>query len=323
MSQSSLSKSKSSRARKTVPLPDLEPKKKVAVRPSVAADTARLAASLRENCWTEVLQELLDRNKLKGTFEGQYLSIYLPKQSGDTPVLLDLKHIVAGAELLTEAIFSVLVQQRIKAPLALEKVDFARFYEALAHSVPESKRRPLLQGLRQGLDDVVRYMPGPAARDKAGGREYGRVAEYEPEPPREPNPAPPVSTADFMANLEQQAVAQRASDVNKGLLLSTGELASRLEVSVQALHHARKAKRMFALQGPRGDLVYPSFFADRKLDRKNLEAVSKALGDLPGAAKFEFFMAPRLSLDEMTPLEMLKKGKVEPVLAAARAFAEE
>ena len=81
--------------------------------------------------------------------------------------------------------------------------------------------------------------------------------------------------------------------------------------------------RMFALQGPSGELMYPAFFADPRQDRKRLEAVSKVLGDMPGAAKWDFFMSLRLSLGNKTPLDALAKGKVAEVMAAARAFAEE
>jgi hypothetical protein len=51
--------------------------------------------------------------------------------------------------------------------------------------------------------------------------------------------------------------------------------------------------------------------------------VSKALGDLPAAAKWDFFMTPRVSLQNKMPLEALAMGNVVAVMAAAQAFAEE
>lgn len=98
---------------------------------------------------------------------------------------------------------------------------------------------------------------------------------------------------------------------------------ARLRVSPQALSAALKAKRMFIMQGPSGEYVYPEFFADSTYDRRVLERVCKALGDLPGAAKWDFFMSPRVSLAGKTPLNALAKGKVDEVMAAADAFREQ
>ena len=68
--------------------------------------------------------------------------------------------------------------------------------------------------------------------------------------------------------------------------------------------------------------MYPAFFADARHDRAVLERVSRALGSLPGGAKWEFFTTPRLSLGRKTPLQALARGQVEEVLAAAAAFAD-
>ena len=133
----------------------------------------------------------------------------------------------------------------------------------------------------------------------------------------------PVSTSDFMASLERQETDQRDCDFNEGVLVPAAKLATRLKMTPQGLRHALKAKRIFTLQGPSGEQVYPAFFADPKQDRKMLEKVSKALGDLPGAAKWDFFMSPRVSLGKRTPLEALANGKFEAVMVAANVFVEE
>jgi hypothetical protein len=67
---------------------------------------------------------------------------------------------------------------------------------------------------------------------------------------------------------------------------------------------------------------FPYFFADEKYPRRALEKVSKALGKLPGARKWQFFTTPRISLNGKTPLEALSKGQVDAVLSAA-AFLDE
>lgn len=187
-----------------------------------------------------------------------------------------------------------------------EVKDFKAAYASIVRSVPEARRSQLLRDMREGLEEVAKIELACASTTDVGS---GGDAL--------------VSTRDFMAGLEGQEADQRARDIEEGRLVLGAMLASRLNMTPQGLHHALKAKRIFTLQGPSGEKVYPAFFADPKQDRKMLEKVSKALGDLPGAAKWDFFMSPRESLGKRTPLEALAKGKFEAVMVAANAFAEE
>lgn len=114
---------------------------------------------------------------------------------------------------------------------------------------------------------------------------------------------------------------------SKGELLSRGEfvraaeLADALGVTKQAISKALRDKRVFTLEID-GVRYYPSFYLDGELERRQLESVTKALGDLPGASKLQFFSTPKHSLDGATPLEALAKGKFEQVMKSARGFAE-
>lgn len=132
-----------------------------------------------------------------------------------------------------------------------------------------------------------------------------------------------VPTARFMAGLEQQERRQRDRDLATGKLIPGAALREKLQVTPQALSAALKAKRLFAVSGPSGEYAYPAFFADPRHDRQTLEKVSKALGSLPGAAKWDFFTVPRMSLNGKSPLDALAKGKVDAVMAAALAYADE
>lgn len=132
-----------------------------------------------------------------------------------------------------------------------------------------------------------------------------------------------IPVARFMAGLEQQERRQRDRDLASGKLIPGAALREKLQVTPQALSAALKARRLFALSGPSGEYAYPAFFADPRHDRQTLEKVSKTLGSLPGAAKWDFFTAPRLSLGGKSPLDALAKGKVDAVMAAALAYADE
>lgn len=127
------------------------------------------------------------------------------------------------------------------------------------------------------------------------------------------------------ANLIQSA-RSRAHAVRKNLaaskqVLPPGEFAAALGITRQALSKAVQANRVFVLTVG-SENYYPAFYADSELDRRKLERVSKMLGDLSGWEKWRFFTNPKGSLERLTPLEALRKGKYKEVLTAASGFAE-
>lgn len=209
-----------------------------------------------------------------------------------------------GSELLTKAA-SAFVGTALAGKARGNAGDFRKAYLSIVRSFPKTHRLALLKTMRQSIDEVAEeeQLSTVAPVGKARGKR--------------------VSTTDFMAGLEQQELAQRALDLKLDSLLPGSEMRQRLHISAQALSAALKKKRVFALLGPSGDYVYPAFFADPALDRRVLERVSQALGDLPGASKWDFFTSARMSLGGKTPLQALAKGKVEAVLDAANAFREE
>ncbi|MFZ4875193.1 hypothetical protein ACL9RI_08915 [Janthinobacterium sp. Mn2066] len=178
-------------------------------------------------------------------------------------------------------------------------------YTALIGAVPHDDRPALIARMRHELDIVAERELGPLNDQRAHAR------------------TPDISTEQVMAELQLQERRQRVQDVVSEKLLPGAELCIRLGVTPQALSAALKARRLFALRGPSGDYVYPAFFADPRQDRHTLEKISKILGDLPGAAKWDFFSSPRISLGGKSPLEALAKGKLDAVLAAAHAYAAE
>lgn len=105
-------------------------------------------------------------------------------------------------------------------------------------------------------------------------------------------------------------------------LLTSGDTQKALAVTRQALSAAMKASRMFTVEVD-GQTFYPGFFADGEVDRPVLEKISRALGNLPGWMKWDFFTAVRGSLGGISPLEALRKGKVEEVERLAQALVDE
>lgn len=128
--------------------------------------------------------------------------------------------------------------------------------------------------------------------------------------------------AELVAQLRQDAMDRRTALYRAGELLDSGDLCKRLGISHQSLTLAVRKRRMFGVEGLEGATWYPSFFVTSAVTRRKLAQVSVALGDLPGDAKWQFFIKPKYSLDECTPLVALDRGEVSRVLSAAVGYKE-
>lgn len=124
-----------------------------------------------------------------------------------------------------------------------------------------------------------------------------------------------------MGEARRNEVVTLEERIKSGELISSGELQKALSVGRQAISNALTSGRMFAFVGPSGERYYPSFYADGSLDRRVIEKVTKVLGKLPAASKYYFFTSKFTALGR-SPLDALRKGRVEDVLAAATSFAE-
>ncbi|WP_133062145.1 hypothetical protein [Paraburkholderia hospita] len=124
----------------------------------------------------------------------------------------------------------------------------------------------------------------------------------------------------------------------EGKLLELAQFHERSGLSRRAIHQQINSGSVFTVDGPEGVSYYPAFFADSKYDRAVVHRVARALKGLAGGSKWIFFTSPRLSLDGLSPLEVLggatpkqlDDGRVggasvrlSAVLRAAAAYVEE
>jgi hypothetical protein len=119
----------------------------------------------------------------------------------------------------------------------------------------------------------------------------------------------------------ERATSAMAKMIEAGALIDSTTFVERLNFSRQALSKALKAHRVFFVEVA-GQRLYPDFFLDVRLQRRDVELVSKALGELPGASKLQFFLTKKASLNGQTPLEALARGQFSRVHVAAQGFAE-
>jgi hypothetical protein len=112
-------------------------------------------------------------------------------------------------------------------------------------------------------------------------------------------------------------------------MVRVGHLVTPLEFQVQmgwktrqAVWKALAGHRVFCLTH-KSERFFPVFYSDPSLERKDLEAVSKTLGCLPGGVKLQFFLTHKGSLGGKSPLRALAEGRLTKVLDVAKAFAED
>lgn len=117
------------------------------------------------------------------------------------------------------------------------------------------------------------------------------------------------------------AMAAMKKMVQEGRLIDSTSFVERKNVTRQALSKALKAHRLFYVEFD-GQRYIPSFFLDTRLESRQIEGVSKALGELPGPSKLQFFVTRKASLSGQTPIDALADGHYSRVRTAAEGFAE-
>ncbi|PHV50766.1 hypothetical protein CSQ91_06325 [Janthinobacterium sp. BJB301] len=132
---------------------------------------------------------------------------------------------------------------------------------------------------------------------------------------------PPANQA-FLDQFSHQELERYARLEKKGELIDSRTLAGQMGVTRQAISKAVTEQRMFSLDSVAGKKLYPAFYADPALNRRQLGKVSKELGHLAGSSKWQFFTHPRMSLNGNSPINALRKGRYADVVAAAIAFRE-
>lgn len=105
------------------------------------------------------------------------------------------------------------------------------------------------------------------------------------------------------------------------VLYSAMELARLLRRRPESLEDAVNCHRLFFVVR-NGEQLYPAFFVDPNIKRRQVYQVCKQLGGLPGGSKLQFFSTPKGSLGGVTPLAALRGGMFSDVMRCAEGFAE-
>ncbi len=116
--------------------------------------------------------------------------------------------------------------------------------------------------------------------------------------------------------------ARRELLAKEGGALSSQEVAELLQLSRQAVYKRHRAGRLLALDCGRHGLAYPAwqFVAGGVLP--GLEQVLEALAGHDSWMQLAFFVSQNSALEGETPLAVLRRNDLPPVLRAARLYGE-
>ncbi|MBQ0942618.1 hypothetical protein KAK07_04660 [Ideonella sp. 4Y16] len=104
-------------------------------------------------------------------------------------------------------------------------------------------------------------------------------------------------------------------------LVDAVEFAEALGCPVEGIAKLVSAGSVFFVERD-GVQLYPTFFADSTLRRRQLRAVVKTLGNWDNFTKWRFFVSGKGSLGGLTPLEALRQGRLLQVMRTAEGFAK-
>lgn len=131
---------------------------------------------------------------------------------------------------------------------------------------------------------------------------------------------PPSVTMAGRSGIIMPMNAQLAND-DSPRLVGEEEFARSMGWSAGSVAKAVSAGTLFIVKQD-GQQLYPSFFADGTLKRRQLIAVSRILKDLDGFTKWQFFVGGKGSLGGATPLAALREGRLRQVKVTAEGYAQ-
>lgn len=129
------------------------------------------------------------------------------------------------------------------------------------------------------------------------------------------------SSANYLSQAGRQALGARRRLIENKDIVPYSVLQEELGRERLAFEKATRDCRILMLCVD-GQYYFPAFYLDGSIDHVHLGSVVKSLGELDPWTKWQFFTTPKLTLNGETPLEALRKGKLESVLNAAGSFLE-
>jgi biotin operon repressor len=123
------------------------------------------------------------------------------------------------------------------------------------------------------------------------------------------------------ARLRGVQASRRLLDAEGGTL-SAEEVGEVLGISRQAVNQRRQKGQLLALSVGRHGYAYPAWQLGREGTLEGLPEVLELLSEEDPWMQARFFLTPSPRLDDARPLDLLREGRVNEVLEAARSYGE-
>ncbi|MBI4492530.1 MAG: hypothetical protein HY690_07030 [Chloroflexi bacterium] len=173
-----------------------------------------------------------------------------------------------------------------------------------------------LSALAEVTTHLDRRTAGEAAGERSDFAALLRMLE-------DPSVLACMEEADPLADARLRWVRDRERLLHaEGRPLSVAEVADLLHVSRQAVAKARAAGRLVGVPTGRGSYLFPSWQFHERRVLPSLRQVRAALAEEDPWAFIAFVVAPNSRLGDRTPLDLLRRGEVAPVIRAATAYGQ-
>jgi hypothetical protein len=134
---------------------------------------------------------------------------------------------------------------------------------------------------------------------------------------------PEVSTVriDPLAKARARGIGLRQRILARDDMLTLAEAAQALGLTPPAVNDRFRAGKLIALEGAARGRRYPAWQFEDEIAGRPLEAVLGELRGLTAWTIYRFFTTSDSSLEDETPLTVLRRGDIEAVVESARLFA--
>ncbi len=175
--------------------------------------------------------------------------------------------------------------------------------------------RFIMGGIRE-LSRVAAHLSEEQLRQLPGDDEFPRalVERLADHLPIAPDPLARARTRGLLAQREMLGV--------EGPPVAVGQVAQHLRISRQAVDKRRQAGKLLAVSPGSRSFLYPGWQFTETGVLTGLQGTLQALAAHPPWACLRFFVTGNHRLGGKRPLDLLREGRVEKVLKAAKAFGE-
>ena len=133
---------------------------------------------------------------------------------------------------------------------------------------------------------------------------------------------PELSTVhiDPLAKARARGMGLRQEILARDDMLTLAEAAQTLGLTPPAVNNRFRAGKLIALEAAARGRRYPAWQFEDEIAGRPLEAVLNVLKGLSCWTIYRFFTTPDSTLEDETPVEVLRRGGIEAVVEAAKLF---